>query len=416
MDAAAALSQLEAAVAAVQAVDWDGEAASSAGAAAVELQRLGNRLAAGQLAAIAAVGRRQVFRADGAVTSASWLGARANLDAAAATRLCTTAWRLADLPVLAQALADGDVSLAHVVAVTEAAVPQRRDAVVACEQALTDLARTAPPRQVRVAVARIRDLADRDGTEPPEVERPFTAGPDDPRLYWRQYPTVDGMVEGGFCVDAGLAEMLNALYDAYSTPDPPGTPLTSRTTPGQRRVAAMRAAVTALLASGAAPTVQGVKPHLLMMLDLLTVMGRDQAATFAAELARTGRVSASTIARLGLTMDARVTTVLTIGRWRPVAVADTQRTLPGWLRPLLLMIHRRCRGPDCDRPASWTQAHHEVAYADGGPTDVNNTIPLCPAHHNLVTYHGWTVTVDRDTGIATWNGPHGQTTHVHPQP
>lgn len=175
----------------------------------------------------------------------------------------------------------------------------------------------------------------------------------------------------------------------------------------------MYVALMALCDAGPAPTVNGNKAHLLLMVDLLTLLGRDKAAVFASELRRTGRVSPATIARLGV--DAKVTPVFTMGRYRVVAVGQTQRTLPPWLRPMLEMIHRRCRGPDCDRPACWTQAHHQDAFALGGETDLNKTIPLCKAHHDLVTYRGWTVTLDPDTGTCTWSSPTGRliTTHPH---
>jgi hypothetical protein len=124
-------------------------------------------------------------------------------------------------------------------------------------------------------------------------------------------------------------------------------------------------------------------------------------------------VSAATAARLGL--DAKVTPVLTMGPWRVVAVGRTHRTLPSWLRPMMQMLHRRCRGPDCDRPACWAEAHHEIAWADGGATDLNQTIPLCKAHHDLVTTQGWTVTMDRDTGIATWTAPDSRVIHTYPE-
>ncbi len=103
-----------------------------------------------------------------------------------------------------------------------------------------------------------------------------------------------------------------------------------------------------------------------------------------------------------------------MGRYRVVAVGRTYRTLPPWLRPMLEMIHRKCRGPDCDRPACWTEAHHEEAFAAGGDTDLNKTIPLCKAHHDLVTTGGWTVTMNRDTGICTWTSPHGRVIATHP--
>ena len=79
------------------------------------------------------------------------------------------------------------------------------------------------------------------------------------------------------------------------------------------------------------------------------------------------------------------------------------------------MVHRHCRGPDCDRPAVWTQAHHAHGdWADGADTDLATTVPLCKAHHDLVTNGGWAVTLQPDTATCTWTSPHGWTRTTHP--
>ena len=304
----------------------------------------------------------------------------------------------------------------NVTAVSEAAVPQRYEAISQMEPTLVELAQAAAPRKVKVAVKAIADVVDRDGTDQlDDVELdpiPDVADETDPRRYWTQRPTIDGMTQGEYCVDGVFGEMLAILMDAFSAPDRADTPIRRRRVPAQKRADAMRAAVQTLLNAGVPPTVQGVKPHLLGMFDLLAVMNRDQAAVVAAELHRTERVSPATIARLGL--DAKITPVLTMGPWRVVAVGRTFRTLPPWLRPMMQMLHRHCRGPDCDRPAAWTQAHHQEGFALGGDTDLNQTIPLCHAHHDLVTTGGWTVTLDLDTGICTWTAPDGRTITTHP--
>ncbi|HUH06733.1 MAG TPA: HNH endonuclease signature motif containing protein, partial [Egibacteraceae bacterium] len=97
-----------------------------------------------------------------------------------------------------------------------------------------------------------------------------------------------------------------------------------------------------------------------------------------------------------------------------VNVGRTFRTLPSWLRGILQMMHRQCRGPDCDRPAAWTEAHHQHAWSDGGDTDLNTTIPLCKAHHDMVTSGQWNVTFDPDTGVCTWTGPQEQIILTNP--
>lgn len=340
------------------------------------------------------------------------------MDPAAASRLCTAARRLRGLPRLAEEFTSGRVSLAHVTAITDAAVPLRADAIQQMEATLVTLATNAAPRKVKVALRAIADVVDRDGTEAVDDETdldptPPPADENDGRRYWTQRSTVDGLVQGEYCVDGLTGEMISILMDAWSVPDSADTPASRRRVPAQRRADAMRAAVKALLDSGISPTVQGVKPHILGMFDLLSIMNRDQAAVFAAELHRTGRVSPATLARLGLT-GAKMTPVLTMGPWRVMAVGQTQRTLPAWLRPMLQMLHRHCRGPDCDRPACWAEAHHEDPFGLGGETDLNKTIPLCKAHHDLVSYGGWNVTMGRDNGICTWTAPDGRVMRTYP--
>lgn len=43
-----------------------------------------------------------------------------------------------------------------------------------------------------------------------------------------------------------------------------------------------------------------------------------------------------------------------------------------------------CTYPGCDVPAGWTQAHHLVHWADGGPSDLQYAALLCQRHHTHV--------------------------------
>lgn len=411
------MAKLDAAIAELGEVDWQRESAEMVRRASVVMQRQVNQVTAQALRPVQQLDSRSAYRFDGAVSAASWLRYRTHMDPATTSRLVTAARRLKDLPRLTAAFASGATSYLHVAAITDAAVPQRAAAISQMEQVLVELAGRDNPKAVRAALRAIGDVVGRDGVDglDDDIELdpvPEIADETDPRRYWTQRDTIDGLVQGEYLVDAVFGEMLGLLMDAFSAGDPADTPISRRRVPAQQRADAMRAAVQALLNAGVAPTVQGVKPHLLGMVDLLAVMNRDQAGVVAAELHRTGRVSPATIARLGLS--AKLTPVLTMGPWRVVAVGRTHRTLPAWLRPMLQMLHRRCRGPDCDRPAAWTEAHHEDPFASGGDTDLNKTIPLCTAHHDLVTTGGWTVTLDLDTGICTWTSPDGRTIHTHP--
>ncbi|MGO4102527.1 DUF222 domain-containing protein [Leifsonia sp. YAF41] len=59
-----------------------------------------------------------------------------------------------------------------------------------------------------------------------------------------------------------------------------------------------------------------------------------------------------------------------------------------------------CRWPGCDKPASWTEAHHIDHWkAEHGKTDLADGILLCKAHHLLLHNNGWHI---RRTGADYW--------------
>ena len=51
-----------------------------------------------------------------------------------------------------------------------------------------------------------------------------------------------------------------------------------------------------------------------------------------------------------------------------------------------------CRFPGCERPPSWTEAHHIIPWSEGGATDVSNGVLLCRHHHLLLHNNEWQIT------------------------
>ncbi len=218
-----ALAALTAALDLLAAVDLDAEDDRVALDATVEQQRLANRLAAEQIRLLGHVDRRDAYRADAAVSLASWYRSRTRLDHGEAARRVRAAHGLAALPRLGEVFAEGAVTAGHVTAVTDAMIPQRAAAIAGCEQPLVDLALEARPREVKTAVGRIRDLADPDGTDTPPLSG---CGPD-PRRYLEVCPTIDGLVAGRFLLDQVEGEALLTALEAADTPDPADTPCTN---------------------------------------------------------------------------------------------------------------------------------------------------------------------------------------------
>jgi hypothetical protein len=518
-----ALGRCAEAMADLAAVDLDEEHVDVVAEAALALHRLGNQRDAASLALLADVERREGYRCDGAVTLASWLRHRTCMGDGATKTLLTAARRLPDFPRLAGLLAAGDISLAHVVAVTSAVTSWRAPVLAACEPALAELAQRARPSEVRTAVSRICDLADPDGST---TKKPVVDGEGrDLRRGLTLRTGLDGLGGLEATLDSVTRERLRVLLDALSTPDPPETPLEERRTAAQRQHDAFADLIARMFGLSDLPTVQGARPCLVVdadLLDLLAGSGIDVAAV--AELAgldldalaaagydlrrpaddadaeapsgseatsgseadaeadADAEVEAEAEAEVDVEPDAdrapradgpaaepavgslgfgpagwdeeaallqgtarqllqrppprlrygsgipvpehdvarlfaegaSLVGVLTLGPWRVVNVGARFRTLPAWLRLVLHTRHWHCRGPDCDRPAAWTQAHHEDDWSATHVTDLNATIPLCLAHHMLITSGEWTARLDLVTGEVVWRSATGRVVVVPP--
>ncbi|MFD4323483.1 DUF222 domain-containing protein [Nocardioides sp. NPDC058538] len=51
-------------------------------------------------------------------------------------------------------------------------------------------------------------------------------------------------------------------------------------------------------------------------------------------------------------------------------------------RRALLLRSSTCEAEGCDIPGTWAEAHHWIAWALGGPTDLDNAALLCSHHHH----------------------------------
>ncbi|MGC0252179.1 HNH endonuclease signature motif containing protein [Pseudactinotalea sp. Z1748] len=49
--------------------------------------------------------------------------------------------------------------------------------------------------------------------------------------------------------------------------------------------------------------------------------------------------------------------------------------------------HTTCAADGCARPYSWCELHHGTPWEDGGPTDLDNAVPLCHRHHRMAHDH-----------------------------
>jgi hypothetical protein len=89
---------------------------------------------------------------------------------------------------------------------------------------------------------------------------------------------------------------------------------------------------------------------------------------------------------------------------RPVSVGRAMRILPARARRLVEDRDRGCRFPGCVT-TRFVEVHHLTPWADGGTTGIDNSVSLCPQHHDALDRGDYTLTGDpnRPDGLVARN-------------
>jgi len=99
----------------------------------------------------------------------------------------------------------------------------------------------------------------------------------------------------------------------------------------------------------------------------------------------------------------------------PLRVGREKRLITARQREALAARDGGCRFPDCDRPVSWTEAHHTRPWAQGGGTDIDAGILLCRHHHMLIHDNNWRIEPDTTHGFVAIP-PRSRDPEQHPLP
>ncbi len=116
-----------------------------------------------------------------------------------------------------------------------------------------------------------------------------------------------------------------------------------------------------------------------------------------------------TVARL--CCDAVIRRVGLDGSGVPINVGRKYRTATDAQWAAIKAVHACCAWDGCDAPINWCQAHHIRVWEMGGPTDLDNLVPLCFRHHHRVHEGLWTMKLlpDRSLKIYRPDGTHHAT-------
>jgi hypothetical protein len=395
------------------------------------------------LRAVAECDRQGDWAEEGFACCADWLAWRIGVRRGTAREKVRAARALEDLPLISAAMDRGEVSFSKVRALTRVAQPES-------EAELLEFARSSSTAGLERLVRGWKAM-DREGEQRAE------------RIQHRLrrfsvYPDGNGMYEVRGKLTPEVAAVLmraveaagDALYRGFGgreerrpeTSGPQGgRPEDGRPEPEQLRADALGLLAERALAAGFAEEdvpVSGSRAERYQVVlhveaETLAEDGGPGESAEPGDLGDSGepghpseprmseledgtRVSAETSRRL--CCDASRVVV----RKRPEGSADggaildvgrRTRTIPPALRRALEVRDRGCRFPGCG--LRFTDAHHIVHWADGGRTDLKNTVLLCRRHHRLVHEEGHRICLDKEGRVAFF-APSGRALAAAPPP
>src|SRR5712691_8358082 len=335
---------------------------------------------------------------------AAWLSWRVGLDLGAARERVRVARALETLPLLAQALACGQLSYAKVRALTRVATPET-------EARLLAVGRAGTAAHVERIVRGWRSVDRR--AEARETARRHASR----ALHLRH--DEDGMVvvsgrldpEVGALLTQALAAARETLYQRARARDEAAANSggVSAETP---TLAQQRADALALLAESALhhldPGAPGERYQVVIHVDVQVLADPDQPGHSVLEDG--GRVSVETVQRLAC--DASRVVMRHGDNGRLLEIGARTRTIPPALRRALHSRDRGCRFPGCG--VRFGQGHHLRHWAHGGPTTLSNLALLCRRHHRAVHEEGYQVGRGPD-GVLRFRRPDGRLLPEVPQ-
>jgi len=155
----------------------------------------------------------------------------------------------------------------------------------------------------------------------------------------------------------------------------------------------------------------GPRTHLQLTASVETVTGMPGAP--GGDLEFVGAVPAATVQRPAC--DASVRRVLLGPDPAVIDVGRALRVPSGAGRAALRARDHGCVWPGCERPSSWTNAHHVVHWSHGGATNLDNMVLLCHRHHWSVHEGGWRLVRAEDRRVLAIPPSHAYQSWTRPR-
>jgi hypothetical protein len=106
-------------------------------------------------------------------------------------------------------------------------------------------------------------------------------------------------------------------------------------------------------------------------------------------------LTVETIRRLAC--EAEIILLVLDGKSVPLDVGKSKRLATAYQRRALAAVHETCAIAGCSVKFTHCEPHHIEYWENGGPTDLNNLVPLCSRHHHAAHEGGWKLKLNPET-------------------
>ena len=341
--------------------------------------------------------RREGWKSWGAKSCGDWLSWRCGIAPRSAREQVRVGRRLAELPLVCEKFARGELSYSKVRAIS-------RVATEATEDQLVTLAVHATAAQLERLIRAYRGVV---STQVEQANRTYAERfvewewDDDGSLIVRgRLPAEDGalLVKA---LEAGRSQLRAKARPAAQAEADADADEGGSAEPRVTNADAVAHMAETMLANGIAQRNAGERYQLVLHVDPAALS--EDAPDARCALEDGPAIPAETARRLAC--DASLV-ALTERDGRSLSIGRKTRAIPPAIRRALRSRDRGCRFPGCNE-RRFVDAHHVDHWAHGGATKLSNLLLLCRRHHRLVHEGGFQVE-RRAGGPATFRRPDGR--------
>jgi hypothetical protein len=297
---------------------------------------------------------------------------------------------------LAEALRGGEVSVPAAVAI-QAGLGPATDSVPGelldqAAERLCDEAAALDPDRLQRRAREVRDELDEAGVAGREAARRAARS-------LRLVRQADGMTRIVWLLDPESTAIVTEVYDRATSPrrggprfvDPDARAAAARLADDERSTEQLASdAFTELLRQsatiGSEVLLGGGEPSVRVLVSAAAL----ESGTGHGALESGEAVAVTTVHRLACA--AGVLPIVLDRDGRVLDLGRAQRLFSRRQRQALAVRDGGCLWPGCERPPSWTEAHHITPWSLGGRTDLADGVLLCRHHHLRRHDEGWAIT------------------------